>query len=224
MRAQLLPSQLLTLLSVVAIVTIGSSRVEATSLSGKLTADNLFVAALSTDDSVFGTEIASGNNFGLQYSFNQALVPGTTYFLHIIGVNQDGNPHNPESGNPDGMIGWFTLSDANFAFTNNTQALGTEATTNWRSQILNDGWVTPVGTPIFRLSNGGLGYGWPGFPDMQTADWIWGAPPENVGRAIFSTTIVPLTAAVPVPPAIMLFASGLAALGLLQRRRKKQAA
>jgi hypothetical protein len=41
-------------------------------------------------------------------------------------VNQFGVPHNPESGNPDGFIGKFTLSDAGFAFANSTQTLVTD--------------------------------------------------------------------------------------------------
>lgn len=218
-------SQLLTLLAVAGLVTFSSVRADATSLGGKLTADNLFVAFLSTDDSDAGTQIATGNNFGVQYTFNQSLAAGTTYYLHIVGVNQDGNPHNPESGNPDGMIGWFTLSDANFAFANGTQTLGTEATANWRSKILAGGWTTPDGTPVFRSDNGPNGFGWPIFPEMLTADWIWGPNPETVGRALFSTTIVPLTTSeVPIPPAAMLFASALGILGLLQRRRRKQVA
>jgi hypothetical protein len=47
-------------------------------------------------------------------------------------------------------------------------------------------------------------------------------------RALLSPTFLTLsveaTSAVPIPPALPLFATGLAALGLLARRRKKQAA
>jgi hypothetical protein len=215
---------ILSALTFVGAVMASSSRAEATTLDGLLTADNLLVAAISTNDNAFGTQLGPQHeNFGVLLPISTPLVAGTTYYLHIIAVNALGVPHNPESGNPDGFVGRFTLSDAGFAFANGTQTLVTEDTTNWRAHILNDGWVLPTGTPILRAANGPNGFGWPTFPELGAAEWIWGPNPETVGRALFSTTIIPLTTSeVPLPAALPLFAGGLAAFGLLGWRRSRK--
>jgi hypothetical protein len=214
---------ILSALTLISAVMTTSSRVEATTLSGSLTADNVLVAAISTNDSVFGTQLGPQHeNFGVLLDISTPLIAGTIYYLHIIAVNGLGVPHNPESGNPDGFIGRFTLSDAGFAFANGTPSLGTEDSTNWRAHILDDGWVLPTGTPILRAANGPNGFGWPTFASLGDAEWIWGPNPETVGRALFSTTIVPLaTSEVPLPAALPLFAGCLAGLGLLGWRRRR---
>jgi hypothetical protein len=213
-------------LTVVGIAAGSLPQAEATTLSGQLTADNVFVAFLSTDDSVLGTEVVSQKeDFTQLFSFSQPLVAGTTYFLHVVGVNALGVPHNPDAGNPDGFIGRFTLNDAGFAFANGTQTLVTEATNNWRAQGVGggDSWFAPVGTPVLREDNGPGGFYSP-FPELGVAQWIWGVE-VGVGRAFFSTTIIPLTRAdVPAPAALPLLAMGLIGLRWLRRAKRATAA
>jgi len=86
------------------------STAEATTLSGNLTADNLFDAYISTDDTVLGTLITSGNSWPTTVSFSgQALTAGVTNYLHIVATDQ---------GKPDMFIGSFSLSDSLFHFAN----------------------------------------------------------------------------------------------------------
>jgi hypothetical protein len=203
---------------------MSAPRAEATTLSGQLTADNLFVAFLSTNDNVLGTQlppIPQGEDFTQLFSFSQPLIAGTTYFLHFVAVNALGVPHNPDSGNPDGFIGRFTLSDAGFEFANGTQTLVTEDTNFWRAQGVGGGdtWFAPSGTPVLREDNGPGGFYSP-FPALGNAEWIWGVE-IGVGRAFFSTTIIPLTQPtdVPAPAAFPLLAIGLLGLGWSRRER-----
>src|SRR4051812_45016417 len=169
----------------------GSFTAQATTLSAGLTADNEFTAYLSTSDAALGSPLVTGTYWGTEYYFNTTLVAGNTYYLHIVADNF-GQPNNPP-GNPDGFIGRFSLSDAGFQFANGTQTLVTDLL-NWRSADANgSSWFAPGGLPVLRCGNGAIcGFGWPGYPDMGAALWIW-ANPDTTGVAYFSSTITPLT-------------------------------
>jgi hypothetical protein len=202
----------------------GSFKAQATTLSAGLTADNGFTAYLSTTDFVLGNPLVTGTDWGTEYYFTTSLVAGSTYYIHIVAANI-GGPNNGQSGNPDGYIGRFNLSDTGFQFGTNTQTLGTDLL-NWKSDdAQGSSWFAPVGVPVLRCGNGGIcGTGWPLYPDMGAAVWIW-ANPDSTGVAYFSSTITPLTtAATPLPAALPLFVTGLAGLGWLVRRRRKQSA
>jgi len=126
--------------AVAALAVIASwSTAEATTLSGNLTADNLFDAYISTDDNVLGTLITSGISWPTTVSFSgQALTAGVTNYLHIVATDQ---------GKPDMFIGSFSLSDSLFHFANATQNLLTNAT-DWRSDVARTAWVTIDGDRV----------------------------------------------------------------------------
>jgi hypothetical protein len=126
---------------------------KATSISGAVTADNAFFAYISTSNSVRGTLVASGNDWGTTFTIPSfALTPGQTYYLQIEAINY---------GGPGAIIGDFTLSDAGFQFANGSQHLLTN-TANWLASF-NDAnanpavqqpWVTPTGGVTSQGANG----------------------------------------------------------------------
>ncbi|MGK2924287.1 MAG: hypothetical protein ACSLE2_01565, partial [Lysobacterales bacterium] len=93
-----------------------------TNLDASMTVDNEFIAYISTDDTVAGTQIGSGNDWAVTEQFSTALTPGVTNYLHIQAT---------DTGAPAMFIGEFTLDNAAFHFANGTQSLLSE-TTNWQ--------------------------------------------------------------------------------------------
>lgn len=190
------------------------SAAAATTLSGDLTSDNQFVAYLSTNDSVLGTQISSGSNWLVDVTFSGAgLTGGVTNYLHVIAQN---------SGGPDMFIGSFSLSDSGFHFVNGTQSLVTNVT-DWHAAaaVFSDPWSAPSGTP---QSFGPNGTGpWGTFSGMGAAAFIW-SNPNNGDTAFFSTAIVSNVAATPIPAALPLFLSAIGGLGLLARRKRRASA
>lgn len=115
-------------LLVVALLVISCIAASATTISGTVTVDNAFYLYISTSDATLGTLVTSGNNWPAAVNFGPlSLTPGTTYYLHVEGIDY---------GGPNGLLGEFTLSDNSFQFANGTQTLLTD-TTNWRG-IYND--------------------------------------------------------------------------------------
>ncbi len=209
---------LLLVLSLLFISCVGAS---ATTISGSLTVDNAFYLYISTSDSTLGTLITSGNNWGVTTSFSGlTLTPGTTYYLHIEGIN---------TGGPNGFLGEFTLSDSNFQFANGTQSLLTD-TANWTGTYNNANadptlvqpWVQPLGNVSSYGTNGASPWGTrPGI--SGSAQWIWPTDSTTCQTCTvdFSTIITynGPNSAVPEPSSLMLLASG--GLGLLGTLRRK---
>lgn len=197
---------------------------QATSISASMTVDNAFYAYISTDDSVRGTLIGSGNNWPTTFGFSGALTSGVNNYLHIVAINY---------GGPGAFIGQFSLSDTAFKFANGTQSLLTHATntTDWRVRyassngtVAEQPWVMPNGTDtVFSLGLDGTSpWGFrPGISDA--AAFIWGstanslcATTGNHCTVSFSTTI--FADAVPAPVSLALVGLGLIGLGALRRR------
>ena len=196
-------------------VSLSVGSVGATTLTGNLTADNGFNAYISTSDGTLGTPIGSGADWTTTYSLTSTiLTSGVTNYLHIDATN---------SGGPDGFIGDFALSDANFQFGNGSQSILTD-TGFWTASAGSGTWFAPSGTPQSYGTNGVSPWGTKS-GISASAEWIW-SNPDNGTEAFLSIPInyvgSPLSAT-PIPAALPLFASGLGGLGLLGWRRKRKA-
>ncbi len=200
---------------------------KASTISGNLTADNAFFAYISTSNSVRGTLVASGNDWGTTFSFsNFALTAGQTYYLQIEAINY---------GGPGAIIGDFSLSDTGFQFANGSQNLLTN-TANWLASY-NDSnadpnseqpWVTPTGG---LTSEGANGVGPWGTRSGISGSALWIDGATNGLSACqnctvdFSTTITSNSSGstVPEPATFGYLASVLAGLCLTRMRRKAKA-
>lgn len=179
-------------------------------LGGDLTADNAFFAYVSTDDSVRGALVASGNSWPTTFTFsNFNLSAGQNYYLHVEAIDY---------GQPNGFIGTFTLSNNQFHFENGLQALSTD-TTNWAASaettfnqtVAEQPWVAPTGSPVSFGFNGVGPWGQQSVD--ASAQWIWSSTYN--GTAFLSTEII---SAVPLPSPLPLFTVGLLSLGVLRRK------
>lgn len=179
--------------------------VRATNISASMTVDNGFTAYISTNDSVAGTQIGSGNDWTSTYSFGSTLTSGVTNYLHI---------YSYDVGGIAAFIGQFTLSDTGFSFANGTQSLLT-GTSNWNGSVT--GFGSNYQTPIDLGSNGA--YPWNTRPLISNAaHFIWVQDANNVNTAYFSAAI---TSNTPVPDGGATVAMlGLAVAGLAALRRK----
>ncbi len=207
----------------------GTAAQASTTLSGAITADNEYNAYLSTSDSARGTLVASGAVWWVAQTFTAELDPGQTYYLHVVANNWYG-PGNMAGGNPDALLGSFTLSDTSHVFANGTQTLGTDAA-DWRadpnSVVQNLGgpvsWTAPSDAPVDLGANGtaiwggAIGGAVPGIP--TSAHWIW-SQQDPSGEAFFSTTISAVGGAVPEPAAWGLMIVGFGLTGAAMRRRR----
>ena len=193
-------------------------------LTGNLTADNQFAVYISSSDATLGTPIGEGDNWQSTYSLAPTDLTAGTYYLHIVGYNFGGPSTGFAGGNPDALIGQFTLS-GNYVFANGSTTLLTD-TTNWRATdaaynlAQPPSWIAPAGTPIDYGANASSniwfnasGSARPGI--ASNAEWIWSLP-DQTGEAFFSTTI---SSAVPEPSTWALMLVGFLSLGLINRRR-----
>ena len=192
----------------VAVLTLAfAANASATTLNGNLTADNEFQIYLSTDDSVIGTLITSGNNWGSTFSFSNApLISGQDYYLHVVATDW---------GRPEAFIGEFNLSDNGYTFVNGSQNLLTNVT-DWTAQAGSAAsWNAPAGTPVDRGVNGVSPWGTKTGISSE-AHWIW-ADEYGQGTAYFSTKLI---AAVPEPSSYALLLAGIGLVGFAASRKK----
>jgi hypothetical protein len=222
---------LIAVTALVALFAGASAQAAVPMLSGAITADNEYAAFLSTSDSTLGTLLTSGANWQSAQTFSANLVPGQTYYLHVIANNWFG-PGNLSDGNPDALLGSFAVTGP-FQFANGQQTLDTD-TADWRadpnSVVQNLGgqltWTAPSDAPLSAGNNGGSNIwdsanGGPISGVSTSAQWIW-SQSDPVGEAFFSTTITDpqIGGGVPEPAAwaLMIVGFGLTGAALRQRR------
>ena len=179
----------------------------AQTLSGNLTVDNSFVAYLSTNVGMPGTQIASGTNWTQTYSFSSvALTPGQTYYLQVRGT---------DVGVISAFIGDFTLTGA-FQFTNGSQFLTTN-TTDWAASALGFG----ASDDLLRSQGMNGASPWGVRPGIDgSAQFIWTDDNCINCTRYFWTSITPI-AQIPEPASVALLAVGVLGLAGVAARRHR---
>lgn len=181
--------------------------VMASTLSGTLTADDSFVAFISTSDSLAGTQIASGDNWGLPQSFsNINLSSGQDYYLHIHAWDV--------YGLISAFLGKFDLSGNGFSFANHSTSLVTNAT-DWK--VSTTGFGSNYLPSPFDYGANGVSPWFTMSGIDTTAHWLW-TTQGSLGDAYFSTKI---TSTVPLPAAWAMMALGLPFIRLVSTRKKR---
>ena len=198
---------------------------KATTISGGFNIDNAFFAYISTDNSVLGTLVASGNNWGQTFTFsNFALTAGQTYYLQIEAVNY---------GGPGAFLGQFSLSGGGFQFSNGTQSLLTE-TADWSAIYNNTNsnpdspqpWVAPTASAVNIGPNGMAPWGNITAVSVNSV-WIDAATNgldscrsgDCYGRFFDDDHSRPVPASAPEPGTVGLLFGGLAGIYLKRKRR-----
>ena len=181
------------------------SSADATTLSGFSEA-NGGLLYISTDDSTLGTPFGI-SDWPVSESLSTVLTPGVTNYLHVLVLGGEGGSDTDQM-----FIADLSLSDSKFQFANGTQHLLTN-TTDWKAGTANPIlWTVPTFTPLSIGADGTAPWG-------NAANIDDAATYLNAGE--LSTAITPVPAVTPAPPALPLFASGLAGLGFLARWKRK---
>ncbi len=178
---------------------------QATTLTAVLTCDNDYEAYISTDDNVEGTLFME--NLGAWNSVetgSTSLTAGVENYLHIRARN---------TGGPQMIIGQLTLSDADFAFDDNTQ-FNVSNTGDWR--LSRTGWGLNNLTAIDFGPDGTSPWGNQVGID-NSARFIWSETAVNTDEHYWS---IRLTPAVPEPATMSILALG--AVAAIRRRKQSK--
>jgi hypothetical protein len=145
-------------------------------LSGNLAVDNFFTAYISTDDSVQGDFLSSGNRWETTYTLLSQLTPGQDYYLHIKATNR---------GGPAGLLGDFEITGTEHTFSNGLTTLKTN-TTDWA--VSTSGWNN-YQTPTSYGTTGSAPWSVRHNIDAS-AEWIWSSNNQTKNTTYFSTHII----------------------------------
>jgi MSHA biogenesis protein MshQ len=144
-------------------------------LTGSLNVDNTFIAYISTDDSVQGTFLGSGNDWPTTVDIASSLVTGQDFYLHIYAT---------DVGGVAGFLGEFALTGGDHTFSNGLTTLNTNAS-NW--SVSTTGWSSYEAARAYG-ANGVSPWGAIGGVD-SAAEWIWSADSSGDNVNYFSTKI-----------------------------------
>jgi hypothetical protein len=150
-------------------------------LTGSLHVDNTFEAYISTDDSVQGILLTSGNDWQTTYALASSLLEGQDYYLHIKAT---------DTGGKAGFLGDFELTDTSHRFSNGLTTLNTN-TVNW--SVSTTEWSNYISATSYGTN--GIGPWGARSGVNSSAQWIWSSDNSADDTAYFSTKIV---AALPV--------------------------
>lgn len=147
---------------------------------GSMNVDNTFRVYISTDDSVQGTLIGSGDDWPTTVDIAANLTEGQDYYLHVYAT---------DVGGVAGFLGDFELTGTSHTFSNGLTVLDTN-TSDW--SVSTTGWENyqpASGYGLNGVSPWGNRSGVNG-----TAEWIWSSDNENDNVNYFSAKIfVPTT-------------------------------
>ncbi|MBL4822842.1 MAG: hypothetical protein JKX90_04870 [Colwellia sp.] len=149
-------------------------------LTGSMNVDNTFEAYISTDDSVQGIPIGSGNDWPTTVDIATTLAEGQDYYLHVYAVN-DGTHANDVAG----FLGDFEITGTDHTFLNGLTTLNTN-TTEW--VVSTTGWSNYQSVSAYGL-NGVSPWGAISGVD-NSAQWIWSSNNKADNVNYFSTRIV----------------------------------
>ena len=151
----------------------------ATTLTARLTVDNLYEFYISTDDAVLARVWESHHSAGgMLRVLQRRLFPACPNISTSIARDE---------GPPAMFIGDFTLSNSNFEFANGTQFLFTNST-NWGVSL--SGFGVGYGIPEDLGPNGSAPWG---VLDVSlAARYLWVPSPNFYDSHYFSAAIIPV--------------------------------
>lgn len=189
---------------VIGMTLLGGS-VFATDLSFSGTADDAFVAYVSTSPTSVGSSFVNGGSWGTTFTGSATLTPGVVNYLHVDAFDV--------AGAPSMFIAESGLSNTDFAFGNGTQSALT-GDSGWGLSLVSFGGTS---TSITNLGpNGTSPWGMRGGISAN-ASYLWSAGPVSDHR-YFTIAINPT--AVPEPASMAAIATGLAIFLKRKRARK----
>ncbi|WP_417909506.1 hypothetical protein [Candidatus Electronema sp. PJ] len=154
---------------------------QATDLTANVTVDDAFEMYVSTDDCQLGTPVCSSVAWQTATPCTSTLTPGVKNYIHVVGRDL----YTVIAG----FLGDFTLSNADFTFSNGLQSLLTNETAGW--DVYTDNLCGTKGVLTNQGANGVDPWGDIALID-PAASWIWtdGGDYSEAPR-YFSATITP---------------------------------
>ena len=197
-----------------ALLAAGVMQVQAATLSGSYTADDNLKIYLSTDltASIDELIVHKTSTWSTTESFSGfALTPGQSTYLLVEAINFTG---------PAMFVGNFEIIGDGFAFANGGSTLLTN-TLHWT--VSETSFAAATATPVSLGANAPGLQIWGQRPAIDPgAEAIWAYYSDwSTGRGGSAYFVTQITAAVPEPATVGMFAAGLAVLGLALGRTRR---